>query len=83
MPVISVHVIISHVSSTCSKNFLRPSHYVSLAGMELPEIHLPLPPKCWNQSHVPPHQAPTFFLETESHCVALALNNIIVLMLIS
>ena len=27
------------------------------AGLELTDIHLPLPPKCWNQRHTPPHLA--------------------------
>jgi hypothetical protein len=29
------------------------THYVDQAGLELTEIFLPLPPKCWNQRRVP------------------------------
>lgn len=37
----------SPCSSCCTGN-----HSVDQAGRELPEIHLPLPPKCWDYRHV-------------------------------
>ena len=30
------------------------THSVDQAGLELTEIHLPLPPECWDLRHVPP-----------------------------
>jgi hypothetical protein len=33
------------------------THSVDQAGLNLTEIHLPLPPECWDQRRVPPHLA--------------------------
>jgi hypothetical protein len=32
----------------CVVCFKTGSHYITLAGLELIEVHLPLPPKCWD-----------------------------------
>jgi hypothetical protein len=45
--------------SLCSLDWQRAC-YVGQAGLELTELHMALPPECWNQRPVPPHTASDF-----------------------